>query len=301
MRGNKQKQKIFFVLAITIILIVMGVGIVLQKPLRNTNRNLFDGEAAYKNVETQMAFGPRLPGSKAQTDFLSWASAQLEANGWDVALQNGYQDGHELVNLTAQKGNGKDLIFLTAHYDSRLVADRDPGYPAMTAPVPGANDGASGVAVLLELARVLDIPKGCTVRIVLFDIEDNGKLKGWDWILGSKYFVKHLDAVPQAVINVDMVGDKDLVIFPEINSTSWLREDIWKLAEDMGYSDVFVSDGGKSILDDHTPFLLLGIPAVDIIDIDYPYYHTTADELGNVSANSMEIVGRVIERWLEDY
>ncbi len=299
MRGNNRKQVVFLVLACVIFAI--GAGILILNSLRNTDEKTFDGQAAYANVAAQMAFGPRLPGSQAQTALLVWAAEQLEKSGWDVVIQNGSQEGHGLRNLIARKGIGKNLILLTAHYDSRLVADRDPDYPAVIAPVPGANDGASGVAVLLELARVLDIPTDCTVWIVLFDIEDNGRLEGWNWILGSTYFVQHLDGIPQAVINLDMVGDKDLVILPETNSTRWLREDIWKLADEMGYAEVFTSEGEKSILDDHTPFLLAGIPAVDIIDIEYPYYHTRADGLEQVSAESMAIVGRVIERWLEDY
>jgi len=283
------------------LVIIAGASIYLFRAARGHASIGFDGQAAYQHIQTQLSFGPRLPGSQAQQRFLRWAAAEFEQCGWSVSTQQGTQAGHALINMIAKKGSGDRLILLTAHYDSRLVADKDPKYPAVIAPVAGANDGASGAAVLLELARVLEIPADTTVWIVLFDVEDNGRIPGWDWILGSTYFVDHLDRIPQAVVNLDMVGDADLRILPEINSTGWLREEIWTTAAKMGYGDVFTNDDGKSILDDHIPFLKAGIPAVDVIDIEYPYHHTRSDTLEHVSAESLAVVGRVIEGWLEEY
>ena len=139
-----------------------------------------------------MAFGPRVPGSEAHQAFIDWASAELTKNDWQVELQTGEMSGHALTNIIGKKGQGDEIIMLSAHYDSRIVADQDAEFPTVSQPVPGANDGASGVAVLLELSRVLTIPKDKQIWIVLFDIEDNGNLQDWDWILGSRYFADHL-------------------------------------------------------------------------------------------------------------
>jgi Zn-dependent M28 family amino/carboxypeptidase len=163
--------------------------------------------------------------------------------------------------------------------------------------VPAANDGASGVAVLLELARTL--PEGeVPVWLVFFDAEDNGRIEGWDWILGSREFVANNPIRPQAVVIVDMIGDADLNIYKEQNSDPALTNAIWAVARDLGYGDRFLPEYKYSILDDHTPFLEAGIPAVDIIDFDYPYYHTLEDTPDKVSPQSLEIVGKTLWTWL---
>jgi glutaminyl-peptide cyclotransferase len=155
------------------------------------------------------------------------------------------------------------------------------------------------VAVLLELARVLTIPKNKQIWIVLFDIEDNGNLQDWDWILGSQYFADNLDIRPAVVVNLDMIGDTDLTIYKERNSTASITDEIWGVANQLGLSDVFIPEYAYSIIDDHTPFLRLGIKAIDIIDMDYPYWHTTKDDISKVSAKSLGAVGNVIEKWIE--
>jgi Zn-dependent M28 family amino/carboxypeptidase len=164
--------------------------------------------------------------------------------------------------------------------------------------VPGANDGASGVAVLLELARVLPHDLEGQIWLVMFDAEDNGHLEGWDWILGSSAFAESLAEVPDGVVVVDMIGDADLQIYLEINSDKSLRTDIWEQAASLGHADVFINEEKFSMLDDHSPFLRLGIPAVDIIDFDYPYWHTLSDTPNKVSADSLQIVGETLLAWL---
>jgi glutaminyl-peptide cyclotransferase len=259
----------------------------------------FDQEAAFQNIETQMAFGPRVPGSEAHQAFIDWAGTELTKNEWKVELQTGEISGHALTNIIGKKGQGDEIIMLSAHYDSRIVADQDPDFPTVSQPVPGANDGASGVAVLLELARVLSITRDKQIWIVLFDIEDNGNLQDWDWILGSQYFADHLEIRPSMVVNLDMIGDSDLTIYKERNSTTSINDEIWSIASQLGLSDVFIPEYAYSILDDHTPFLRLGIKAADIIDMDYPYWHTTKDDISRVSATSLGAVGNVIEKWIE--
>jgi Zn-dependent M28 family amino/carboxypeptidase len=163
--------------------------------------------------------------------------------------------------------------------------------------VPGANDGASGVAVMLEMARVLP-QNGVPVWLVFFDAEDNGRLESWDWILGSRAFAEALTFEPQAVVIVDMIGDKDLKIFQEGFSDRTITEAIWAQAAALGHADVFVPEVRHNILDDHVPFLEKGIPAVDIIDIDYAYWHTTQDTADKVAPESLQIVGDTLLAWL---
>jgi len=205
--------------------------------------------------------------------------------------------GHPVENIIAYRGDETPQIVLGAHYDSRLVADNDPDPARQNQPVPGANDGASGVAVLLELARVL--PKDSPpVWLVFFDAEDNGRLQGWDWILGSQAFVDRLEFQPQAAVIVDMIGDADLNVYIERNSDPQLAQEIWGVAAELGYGQSFIDTPKYSMLDDHTPFLQAGIPAVDLIDFDYPYWHTTADTVDKVSATSLEAVGRTLQAWI---
>jgi Zn-dependent M28 family amino/carboxypeptidase len=153
------------------------------------------------------------------------------------------------------------------------------------------------VAVLLELARSLP---GDTVPVwlVFFDAEDNGRIEGWDWILGSRAFVEEVPIDPRAVVIVDMVGDADPNIHLEKNSDPQIRAEIWGTAASLGYGSVFIDNEKYSMLDDHTPFLEAGLPAVDIIDFDYPYWHTTADTADKVSAESLHTVGDTLWHWI---
>jgi Zn-dependent M28 family amino/carboxypeptidase len=232
---------------------------------------------------------------------VEWAENELESNGWFVDRQIGSFAGQNLTNIIARKGSTGPVFLIAAHYDSRLMADQDTSYPSTQQPVPGANDGASGVAVIIELSRCLEVRPGLQIWLALFDGEDQGNLPGWDWILGSRMFVQQMDETPAAVVIVDMVGDGDLNILRETNSDFFLQNDIWRVARESGYGDFFIDQHGYSILDDHTPFLEKGIPALDIIDFDYPYWHTSMDTLDKISPGSLEAVGRTIENWLESY
>jgi glutaminyl-peptide cyclotransferase len=257
---------------------------------------MFDGQRAYQDVLTQMDFGPRTVGSEAHDKALAWMQNELKKAGWTVEIQSTERMGHPIQNLIAYRGKEPAQIIIGAHYDSRLVADQDQG-PGSNAPVPGANDGASGVAVLLELARTL--PRDTVpVELVFIDAEDNGNIAGWDWLLGSQAFVESLTTKPRAAIIVDMIGDADLNIYKERNSDPALVEAIWAEAAALGYEKYFIPSYKYSMLDDHTPFLEAGIPAVDIIDFDYPYWHTSEDTADKVSAQSLEIVGKTLWAWV---
>jgi len=263
----------------------------------------FDGSRAYLDIQQQVNFGPRLPGSESHAATVDYILEQLTASDWSAYEQDLFVSGHQLTNIVAQRVSKKqtpesDWIIIGAHYDTRLYADRDPNPLNRRKPVPGANDGASGVAVLLELARVLPKDLDKNVWLVFFDGEDNGGIQDYDWIMGSQAFVDALEDLPDAAIIVDMVADSDLNLYLEENSDLHLSIRIWATAAKLGYSDNFILFPKHRILDDHVPFRNRGIPSVDIIDIEYPYWHTTQDTLDKVSADSLQKVGDVILNWL---
>lgn len=257
----------------------------------------FDGQRAYADAQTQVAFGPRVPGSNAHAKILDWMQTELESAGWQVEIQQSESMGRPIQNLVARRSSAAPQIILGAHYDSRIRADRDPDPANRTKPVPGANDGASGVAILLGLARTLP-QDGIPVELVFFDVEDNGEIPGWDWILGSTAFVQKMTTKPQAMILVDMVGGANPKFYMEGNSNAQLRASIWDTAKKMGFQEAFIPQVKYNILDDHLPFVQAGIPSVDIIDIDYPFWHTTADTPENISPASLQMVGDVLLKWL---
>jgi hypothetical protein len=258
----------------------------------------FNGERALQDASYQMSLGPRVADSEAHAQAVAWIADILRQAGWDVEIQNTEMLGHPIQNVIAKRGAGQPWIILGAHYDSRLRADQDPDPAARQLPVPGANDGASGVAVLLELARVLPQDSDGQIWLVFFDAEDNGSIEGWDWILGSRAFADSLLTEPDGVIVVDMIGDADLNIYREANSDAALVDQIWQQAAELGHDDVFIDSVKYSMLDDHSPFLGRGIPAVDIIDFDYAYWHTRADTLDKISASSLQAVGETLLAWL---
>ena len=257
----------------------------------------FNGQRAYEDVRTQVDFGPRIPGSEGHAEIQDWMQTELESAGWQVEIQTSEFLGHPIENLVARRGAEPPQIILGAHYDSRMFADNDPDPAQHTNFVPGANDGASGVAVLLELARSLSADT-VPVWLVFFDAEETGRIPGWDWILGSHEFVKNNPLQPRAVIIVDMIGDADLNIYKERNSNPDLTDEIWGVAKGLGYESKFIPEYRHSMLDDHTPFLEAGIPAVDIIDFDYPYWHTVQDTPDKVSAESLQAVGETLRVWV---
>jgi Zn-dependent M28 family amino/carboxypeptidase len=258
----------------------------------------FDGERAFQHVVSQLDFGERTPGSIGHNKTVDWMVDELTSSKWDVSIQELPYSEHVIRNVIAKRGSGKPWIILGAHYDTRIFADQDQDPEMQLQLVPGANDGASGVAVLLELARVLPADLPGEIWFVFFDAEDNGNIPGWDWILGSQAFVGVLEGLPDAVVIIDMIGDKDLNIFWEKNSDFELTKEIWQVAADLGYDDYFISQPGYRILDDHMPFVRVGIPAVDIIDFDYPAWHTVDDTIDKVSARSLKVVGDVLYHWL---
>ena len=291
-------------LRLPLLVMIVTVSISLTSCLRGSAQPKanFDGDRAYEWVVTQCEIGYRVTGTEASIQAGDTFSLTLQALGWRVREQRFSYRETPVRNLLTWKGEGPGVL-IGAHYDTRREADEDPTHPNQ--PVLGANDGASGTAVLLELARTLDVNKtNRTVYLAFFDAEDNGYLDGWNWIVGSSYMAAHwgdADEQPlEAVVIVDMIGDRDQNIYYDRNSDPQLNQTLWRIADELGYGDRFIPEYRYRILDDHVPFANMGITAVDIIDFDYPYWHTTEDTVDKVSASSLEAVGRTVERWLED-
>jgi hypothetical protein len=263
----------------------------------------FSGELAYEWVTRQCDLGYRITGTEANRQAGDMIIQELRAQGWEVYEQTFTYKETPVRNILAWKGevaDGSGAVLIGAHYDTRRSADmEDPSQPVL-----GANDGASGVAVLLELARSLSWDtKTRRVYLAFFDAEDNGRLDGWDWIVGSSYMAQHWGEAGEppleAMVLVDMIGDADQQVYYERNSDPALSQTLWGIAAELGYGDRIIPEYRHAILDDHIPFLQMGVPAVDMIDFDYPYWHTLQDTPDKVSAESLEAIGRTVEVWLE--
>lgn len=197
------KKTVVLYLAIIGLLLVVTLGwymyALLSQPETAPVNRSFDGLRAYSDVQTQVSFGPRISGTDAHAKAVEWIQEELVKVGWQVEIQESEALGHPIKNIVAKRNDASPRIILGAHYDTRMHADHDPNPENSLQPVPGANDGASGVAVLLELARTL--PENTVdTWLVFFDAEDNGEIEGWDWILGSREFVKNNSLQPRAGI-----------------------------------------------------------------------------------------------------
>jgi Zn-dependent M28 family amino/carboxypeptidase len=268
---------------------------------------VFNEASAWQYLLAQEAIGFRYPGTAEHLetqDFIEDHFAELPE--WTFTKQTFEYMGVNLSNLIAEKegSNTTNWVALGAHYDTRAKADHDLIDP--TAPVMGANDGASGVAVLMELARTLsDNLLNSSLRLIFIDGEDQGDggMAGWSWIVGSKYYVASLSESEKEEIEcfilLDMIGDENLNIHWEKNSNVALREEIWLAADTLGYAQ-FIQGEKYRMTDDHIPFLQAGIPAVDIIDFDYPYWHTRNDTSDHCSVDSLKAVGQTVEKWLTE-
>jgi hypothetical protein len=268
----------------------------------------FDQENSFEYLRELVAFGPRPPGSAAHTAAADWLEAELTPFADQVSRQSVvvHANGDTLrganiiasFNLEPRKNT---RIMLSTHWDTRPWADKDPDPAARASPVPGANDGGSGVAILLEIARILsENPLDIGVDLVLFDLEDSGQDTTVAFALGSEFFAAHnTEYRPSFGINLDMVCDAALQIPREANSVRSARqivELIWEAAEEEG-ADVFVDRVGTAVLDDHIAFLQRGIRVVDLIQTPFPpYWHTLDDTIDKCSANSLGQVGNTILR-----
>ncbi len=299
---TKPQKSILYLIILGLIFLTGLTGWLLYDYFKPFSSSKFDGGRAYKDVVYQVNLGPRTVGSQSHVQVVDWMVNRLKKTHWDVEVQKTAFDNVPIQNIIAKRGSGSPWVILGAHYDSRSHADNDPNLALQNQPVPGANDGASGVAVLLELARVLPGNITGSIWLVFLDAEDDGKADGTGWILGAEAFVKTLtdasnNRLPDDAIIIDMIGDANLDIYKEYNSTPQLTDSIWAQAAKLGYNQ-FIPMYKYRMEDDHLPFLEAKIPAVDIIDFDYQYWHTTQDTADKVSAESMQVIGDTLFAWL---
>ncbi len=285
-------------MAVTVPLIAAGCG----------GAPAFDGDRAYGDLVAQCEFGPRYPGSDGHAAVRDWLVAALGESADEVSVQ---RFSHEWTGGELQLGNiiasyrpeVRERVLLAAHWDTRSVAERDPDPARRGEPILGANDGASGVAVLLELGRmVAERPPNVGIDIVLFDAEDGGDEGGLGaWCIGSSYYASHLGAYcPRYAIVVDMIGDCDLEIPVEPYSRSVapeLMRLVWDSAKRLGVAS-FVERTGTAVYDDHVPLALAGLSVIDLIDLDYPYWHTVEDTPDKCCPESLTDVGRVVAEFI---
>jgi len=289
-----------------------------QKPqfeiVKSNNVPVYDSKSAYTFVEKQVLFGPRNPGSEGHTKTLNYLKSELSKYADNVELQNftypGYNETLHLTNIIGRFNPGnKNRVLLCAHWDTRPRAEESKDSSKQNQPILGANDGASGVGVLLEIARILkgkDIDYG--VDIVFLDGEDYGKKSDLgNYCLGAKYYAANTGEIKPAFgILLDMVGDKE-AFFPKEGQSLKFAPDIvsmiWDMAGQVG-AGTFTSAEYPEIYDDHVALNQGGIRTVDIIDLeligaDTPkerrnYWHTNNDTMENISAETLQDVGNVL-------
>lgn len=266
----------------------------------------FDGQRAYEYLVEQCNFGPRNPGSEGHRRAKGYLLETLGQYAPSVTQQpfthydRKAQQVYHMANIMACFGpTRKRRILLAAHWDTRPYAERDPDPQNWNRPILGANDGASAVAVLLELARCFKaVEPEVGVDIVLFDGEDFGE-KGHseDYLLGSKHFAHYEgDYNPEFGILLDMVGDQDLVLYAEGYSVRYAPEVVdmvWGTAEAMGLVQ-FQREVKYTVEDDHLSLIAAGMRCIDIIDFDYPFWHTLEDTPDKCSPESLQTIGDLL-------
>lgn len=279
----------------------------------------FSADSAYQYVKTQVDMGPRVPNTPAHRQAQEWIAAQLRGRGAEVVEQVMDLRAFDGTILKSKNIMGRfrpevsERILILAHYDCRPWADEDPDPAKRSLPVDGANDAASGTGVILELARLLQqnpLPSSVGVDLLLLDAEDWGSHSDEDsWALGAKYFVENppvKDYKPSRAILLDMVGGKDATFYQEyfsVNAAPQLVSTLWRTAAEGGYTDKFPASVGSAVTDDHRPLIDAGIPAVDIIDYRAgegfdPVWHTTADNMDNISPATLKAVGQTLTDYL---
>lgn len=270
----------------------------------------FSGERALASVSSQLEFGPRVTGTEASLRMGDWLVEQLRLLGWDVVIQpftiNEQVQGRNIVAVRSPSQPGAPVALLATHYDTRLAADADPDPVRQQTPTPGANAGASGPAILLELARTLDVDAGGhTVCLAFFDAEANAGLPGWDANIGSRLFVESLPgsvprcAAPRFVVGVDQAGAIDQRFFQNEAGDPALTGALWSVADNLELGARFPDQSRPMSLSATSVFSATGAATTDIMSTDYPYRATLADTPDKLSADTLGAAGLVLETWLE--
>jgi len=273
-------------------------------------------------VQDQLNIGFRIPGTPERVNCVNYFISKFKEinSNFTYLLHNYTIDIIACQNILFKLNeNYSNIVILGAHYDSRAKATKDPIIADRNNPVPGGNDGASGCAVLIELAKVLYTERvnlSCQIWFLFFDAEDQGKdnaygIDEWDWCEGSQRFVSDINNFYnyekenfECMILLDMVGGENLQFINEQYSTSSLLDELFAIGRDLGYTYQFPSNPeSASIIDDHRAFLGERIPSADLIinfwnNPDWPYHHTTEDDLSHISSTSLEITGKTVEQFI---
>jgi len=280
---------------------------------KETPSGTFDGAAALAYAKTQVDFGPRIPGTTTAQRAGDWIVAQMKQRADTVIVQTWNhvtQDGKSLPmrNILARwNPKATSRILYVTHWDTRPVSDQAENPGERQLPVPGANDGASGVGLFVALGDALKkSPTTVGVDLLFVDGEDYGQFddKLADVLVGSRYFSQHPpDSAYRPIFGIlwDMIGDADLGIKKEGYSVAQAPEvvdRVWRTAAELGFDRVFLPVEQGAITDDHVPLLEAGMRVIDVIDLDYPYHHRPTDTMDKISAKSLSIVGTVAEALL---
>ena len=325
------KYKLLFIFSIITTLVIVSCGESSRpaqtKKKKAVNKTVsipeFNMDSAYAYVAAQVAFGPRVPGTPAHAACEKWIIRKLKSFADTVYVQKFKARTYDGVLRSGENIIGsffpayQNRVLLMAHWDSRPFADHDPDKAKWNTPIMAANDGASGVGVLLEMAREFHLyHPNVGIDIVFFDLEDWGPpaylhLQGKEnsWALGAQYWAKQAKASGYSAtfgVLLDMVGAKDATFLKEYYSRQYARyyvNLIWKTAAGLGYDNYFPDKDGAPIDDDHLYVnRILGIPSVDIIQLDpnspngtfWKYWHTTEDTLNKINKQTMKAVGQVL-------
>lgn len=273
----------------------------------------FDGESALRYAKTQVDFGPRIPGTPGAQRAGDWIISEMKQRADTVMVQTWThvtQDGKRLPmrNILARfNPAATDRVLYVTHWDTRPSSDGAENLGERQLPVPGANDGASGVGLFLALGDALKKnPTSTGVDLLFVDGEDYGAFddKLADVLIGSKYFAAHPpDSAYRPMFGIlwDMIGDKDLGIRKEgysVQQAPEVVDRVWSKAAELGHDRIFLPVEQGAITDDHVPLLQAGYRVIDVIDLDYPYHHRPTDTIDKISARSLSIVGEVAEALL---
>jgi glutaminyl-peptide cyclotransferase len=272
------------------------LGVVLAATVASAQAPAFDSTKAWEHVRQQLAIGPRPSGSPGNVKTRQYITAQLTALGIKTTEQP--FEGKtpigpiKMANIIGTiPGKSADRIILASHFDTKLFRE---------VRFVGASDGASSTGALIELARVLKMRKDLPFTIELLFLDGEEAVIEWagtDNTYGSRHYVEAarqsgtLKSI-RALILLDMIGDRDLTIRRESNSTRWLTDIVWATARKLGHHQFM--DEETTVEDDHLPFVRAGVPSLDIIDLDYPQWHTPQDTIDAISARSIQIVGDVV-------
>ena len=273
----------------------------------------FDGESALRYAKAQLDFGPRIPGTPGAKRAGDWIIAEMKQRADTVIVQEWTHttaDGKQLPmrNILARfNPSATDRILYVTHWDTRPISDAAENLGERQLPVPGANDGASGVGLFVALGDALKKnPPAGGVDLLFVDGEDYGEFdeKLADVLIGSAYFAKHPpDSGYKPIFGVlwDMIGDADLAIKKEgysLQRAPEVVDRVWSKAAELGHDRVFLPVEQGPVTDDHVPLLDAGYRVIDVIDLDYPYHHRPSDTYDKISARSLSIVGEVAEALL---